>query len=138
MVSAMGFFGTLFGKKPVTGPFIFDLRCSFHPIRLPARKKDNIVLEVLVRNNSDQELLTSIVVIAPKELGFDQLGLQQEHESRLGFLKPGEERRVRLEVWSTQKTPPGLYPVKVFAISHYRDYAHVLNEVKKTIELRVV
>jgi len=133
----MGFFD-FFGKKPVAGPYIFDLECSFHPFRLPSHQSDFVVLEVKVRNNSDQEFLTSVVAVLPRELGFEKIGLQQEHESRLGILKPGEERFVKIPVWATPKTPQGLYRVKVFAISHYRDYAHVLNEVKRTLELRVV
>ena len=127
----------LFGKKPVTGQFLFDLECSFHPLRLPAHKSDFGLLNVKVRNNSDQELLTSVVAVLPRELGFEKIGLQQEHEARLGLLKSGEERFLKIEVWSNQKTPPGIFKMKVFAISHYRDYAHILNEVRRILELRV-
>ncbi|MFH1056896.1 MAG: hypothetical protein V1717_03825 [Candidatus Micrarchaeota archaeon] len=134
----LDFFEGAFGKKPVSGPYIFNLKYSLHPMRLTAHKKDHAILDVWVTNTADEEFLTSVVAVLPKDLGFEQLGLQQQHESRLGLLKPGEERHVRIEVWSTQKTPPGLYPLKIFAISHYRDYAHILNEVKRSLEVRVV
>lgn len=132
----MGFFD-LFGKKPVTGPYLFDLNVSIHPLRLPAHHAGVAELTVRVRNNSDQELLTSVVAVLPRVLGFERIGLRQEHEQRLGPLKPGEERIVKIEVWSNQKTPPGAYVCKVFAISHYRDYAHILNEVRRIVDLRV-
>ena len=133
----MGFFDSLFGKKQVLGPHIYSLECSFHPLRLSARHADWVDLEIRVRNNSDREMLTAVVAVVPKELGFEKIGLRQEHESRLGFMKPGEERFLKIQVWSNQKTPPGNFKMKVFAISHYRDYAHILNEVRRILELRV-
>ncbi|HIH20894.1 TPA: hypothetical protein HA244_06525 [Candidatus Micrarchaeota archaeon] len=133
----MSFFDSLFGKKEVVTPYMYGLECSFHPFRLRAHTKDAVDLEIRLRNNTDQELLSALVVVLPHDLGFEQIGLQQEHESRLGLMKPGEERFIKIPVWSNQKTPPGSYKVKIFAISHYRDYSHVLNEVKRTMELRV-
>lgn len=133
----MGFFDNLFGKRQVATPYEYDLDCALHPFRLPAYRAEAVDLEVRIRNNSDQPLLTSVVVVVPRALGFEQIGLQQEHESRLGELKPGEERFLKIPVWSTPKTPPGSYKFAVFAISHYRDYGHILNEVKRTLDLRV-
>jgi len=133
----MGFFDNLFGKKEVISPYLYTLECSIHPFRLPAHKNDAVDLEVRVTNNSDQPLLTSIVTVCSRAVGFDSLGLQQQHESRLGEMKPGETRFVKIPIHSTPKTPPGSYKVAVFAISHYRDYAHILNEVKRVLELRV-
>ena len=34
----MGFFDSLFGKKQVLGPHLYSLECSFHPMRLSARR----------------------------------------------------------------------------------------------------
>ncbi|MEM4255507.1 MAG: hypothetical protein QXR53_04245 [Candidatus Norongarragalinales archaeon] len=133
----MGFFDSLFGKKEVVSPFLYTLECSLHPFRLAAFKNDTVDLEVCVRNNSDRPLLTSIVTVCSKAIGFDTIGLQQQHESRLGELKPGETRFLKIPVHSTPKSQPGNYKIAVFAISHYRDYAHILNEVKRTLEVRV-
>ena len=133
----VGFLDNLFGKKEVISPYIYTLECSLHPFRLPAYRNDAVDLEVSVRNNSDQPLLTSIVTVCSQAVGFDNLGLQQQHESRLGELKPGETRFLKIAVHSTPKSAPGTYKLNVFAISHYRDYAHILNEVKRTLEVRV-
>jgi len=127
----------LFGKKPVSSEFQYDLECSMHPIRLPAFKEDFIVLNVSLQNTSDQPLLTSLVLAVPKTIGFDRTALQQEHETRVGELPSGESRVFSFKIWGTQRTRPGSYPLRVYAVSHYRDYGHVLNEVRKTVDLRV-
>lgn len=133
----MGLFDNLFGKKEAISPYMYVLECSAHPFRLPAYKNGAIDLEVRVTNNTEQVLLTSIVTVCSRAIGFDTLGLQQQHESRLGELRPSESRFVKISVYSTPKSAPGTYKISVFAISHYRDYAHVLNEVKRSLELRV-
>ena len=126
-----------FGKRDVSHETVYKLRCELHPMRLVAHKNEFVELDVVVENASDQEMLTSLVAVAPKTLGFDRTGLQHERELRLGMLRPGETRSVKLQVWSNQRTEAGDFPLKVFAISHYRDYGHVLNEVRKDLTLRV-
>jgi len=134
----MGFF-ELFGKKEVpTSGGLYRLQCDLHPYRLPAYKSEFAELEVSVQNVFGKELLTSIVVSVPKPIGFDQTALSQEREIRLGLLQPGESRSMTIKLWSTPRAAPGTYLVKVFSLSHYRDYGYVLGEAKKTVDLRVV
>ena len=82
----MGFFDELFGKKPAVTAYMYLLECAFHPFKLSARQHDAVDLEIRLKNTSGEVLLTSVVVVVPKELGFEKIGLQQEHESRLGLL----------------------------------------------------
>lgn len=134
----MGFLD-LFGKKEVPrGAANFDLQCAMHPLRLVAHKSEYLELEASLRNVFDKELLTSLVVKVPKGLGFDASALSQEREIRIGMLQRGEAKHLTIPVWATQRTNPGTYRISVYAISHYRDYGYVLNEVVKTMELRVV
>ncbi len=133
----MGLF-ELFGKKPVVTDAIYSLRTEMHPFRLNAHKNDSVDLIIHLTNNLDKELLTSVVVVVQKPLAVDQTGLTQQREVRVGFLQPNETKTLSILIWSTQRTEPGTYKIKVFAISHYRDYGHVLNEVRKTLDLRVV
>lgn len=128
----------LFGKKSVSDGTPFDLSFTFHPLRINAHKVDYIELIITLRNVSKEELLTSFVITVPKGLGFEQTGLSQEKELRLSFLKPGEEKKFKLNVYGNQRTRPDDYLVKMYAISHYRNYGHVLNEVKKEFTLRAV
>ena len=132
----MGLFD-LFGKKPVSSEFQYSLECNVHPIRLPAFKEDYVALDIALQNTSDQPLLTSLVLAVPKTIGFDRTALQQEHETRLGEMQPGERKALSFRIWSTQRTRPGTYPLRVYAVSNYRDYGHILNEIRKTVDLRV-
>jgi len=132
-------FDRLFGKKEMSPTNnTYHLECDLHPIRLQAHKNESVDLEISLTNEFDRELMTSIVVEVPKGLGFDQSALSQEREIRLGMLMPGEAKRFKVALWGTQRTEPGLYPLKVYAISHYHDYGYVLNEVRKVVGLRAV
>lgn len=132
-------FERFFGKKPISNSgTAYELTVELHPFRLPANKSDRVDLEVMLTNRFDRELMTSVVVTVPKGLGFEQSALSQEREIRLGMLKPSEVKHFKVPLWGTQRTEAGLYPVEVHAISHYHDYAYVLNEVKKELGLRVV
>lgn len=133
----MGIF-ELFGKKSVSNSTPYLIEYHIHPIRLLARKPDYSELNIYLRNTFDKELLTSLVVVIPRELGFEQMGLSQEKEVRLGHMQPGEKKEIKLQIWSTQRTEKGEYPIKIYAISHYQDYAHVLNEVKLEFSIRAV
>ena len=135
----MGFFKDLFGKKEVPrSSAVYSLECSLHPYRIEANKNYSIDLEISVKNLFEREQLTSIVIVTPKTIGFDQSALSSQREIRLGNLNPGETRNLKVAVWGTGRTNRGGYHVAVFAISHYRDYSYVLNETKKVLDLRVV
>lgn len=129
----------LFGKKkvPAFSANVFSIDTTMHPFRIAAHKADYAQLDVAVTNKFDKELLTSITITIPKALGFEQSALSHQREIRAGTLAPGETKTVRVQVWGTGRTDPGAYEIKVFAMSHYRDYSYVLNEVRKTVELRV-
>lgn len=128
----------LFGKKPVCETASYSLSYSLHPIRLHAHKNDFAELTISLTNDFDKELLSSLVVLLPKTIGFDRTALSQEREIRLGFVQPQETKTVRVRVWATQRTRPGAYSASLTAIAHYRDYGHVLNETRRPFSLRVV
>lgn len=132
----MGFFD-LFGKKKFDAKNPFSLKAETHPYSLRANVNDFVDLEVSLANNADAPILASIVLSVPKGLGFERSAIQPQREVRLGFIKPGEQKFVKVPLWATQRTQKGNYPIEIVAISHYNDYAHVLNEARKTIVLRV-
>ncbi|MEW5955385.1 MAG: hypothetical protein AB1626_02490 [Candidatus Micrarchaeota archaeon] len=128
----------LFGKKegPREGS-IYTIHTELHPFRLYAHKQDFVELEVILKNVFEKELLTSLVVVVPKGLGFEQSALSHQREIRIGQLGAGEEKHFKIPVWASQRTEKGTYVLRVFAISHYHDYAYVLNEARKDVRLRV-
>ncbi|MFA5246757.1 MAG: hypothetical protein WC408_02595 [Candidatus Micrarchaeia archaeon] len=135
----MGIADFLFGKKKVPGfsSAVYSIDVVMHPFRIAAHKADYAQLDIVVENKFDKELLTSIVITLPKSLGFEQSALSHQKEIRVGGLGPKDKKSIRVQVWGTARTDPGSYEIKLFAMSHYRDYSYVLNEVKKTVELRV-
>jgi len=135
----MGITDLLFGKKkvPAFSAGVFSINTTMHPFRIAAHKADYAQLDIVVTNKFEKELLTSITISVPKPLGFEQSTLSHQREIRAGMLAPGESKTVRVQIWGTARTDPGSYEIKIFAMSHYRDYSYVLNEVRKTVELRV-
>lgn len=137
----MGIFD-IFGKREVgnelatKAPFV--LSTSLHPYRLPAHKNESVELSINLQNIRDEALLTSVVIELAQGLGFDQSGLSTTREIRLGYVNPKETKEVRAEVWGNQRTDEGGYNITVSAICHYRNYAYLLNSVKKRVALRVV
>jgi len=130
-------FDNLFGKKQIDTKPIFSIRTELHPYSLKANKSDFVDLEVLLANHSPEELLTSLVVVVPKQLGFERSIIQHEREMRLGYVAAGEQKRLKVQLWASERSDRGEYPVRLFAISHYKDYGHVLNEARKQISIRV-
>ncbi len=132
----MGLFD-LFGKKQSDPLAPFTLRAEFHPYRLPANTADFVDLEITVGNNTGDEVLSSAVLIVPKGIGFEQSAISQQKELRMGYLKPGEQRSIKIRVYGTARTQKGVYPVQLYTISHYKDYGHLLNEARRVLQLRV-
>ena len=132
----MGFLPSFSADKPRSRlPFTLD--CSVHPLRLPANKADFVELQIDLQAHSSDSNPVSLTIDLPKALGIDQSALSQRKEVRLGQLRPGHTQTLCVNVYGTQRTQPGSYNLRVTAATHYHDYSHVLNEVSKTITLRV-
>ena len=137
----MGLFDGIFGgSKPAAaqGGSPFSVSTSLRPMRLASRSSNSIDLLINLHNTSGTPQMCSIVVELPKSLGFDSVGLHKTKELRIGTLDADAKKDLAVSVFASSQTPPGLYQLKLSVYSHYRDYAHVLNSVSKTLELRVV
>jgi uncharacterized membrane protein len=132
----------IFGKKDaateLTHAIPYRIATEFVPYKLYSSRKSQVSLFLKIRNATKEVLLTSVVLELPAQLGFDDMGMQKQKELRLGELKPGEEKESRLDIYSTLNADPGEYTIPITTISHYRDYGHVLNAVKKKVVLNVV
>lgn len=127
-----------FNSAPTEAHLPYSISYWIHPLRLKAHSSDYASLEVTVKNTQQIEALTSVVVMLPKGLGFEGSGLSQKKEVRMGPMQPGEEKKVPLKLWATQRSQPGVYLVKVFVLSHYRDYSHTLNQIRHEFSVRLV
>ncbi len=128
----------LFGKRELNlSGSSYRVDYELHPLKLTAHVADYLELEINLQNLLDKELLTSVVLVLPKALGLDGSALSHEREIRLGLLKPGELKHLKVNVYATQRTGKAVYPAYLYVISHYRDYGYVLSEVKKRVDIRV-
>jgi len=135
----MGFLD-IFGKKEESKPagIPFKLETRFRPIRLKALGESKTELLIDLQNMGGEDVLVSLVVKLPDKIGFDTIGLYRAKEIRIGQMGNGEGKNLNIEIFGSSKTTAGNYEVEITAFSHYRDYGHVLNSVKKKVTLRVV
>ena len=137
----MGLFD-LFGKKDVSEdiskklPFI--LVTEFVPYRLKSKEKNNCTLNVRIKNLTKEPVLSSIVIEVTKQLSFDAMGISKQKEVKIGNLAPNEEKFSSIDIHGGVGTDKGSYTITMTAFVHYRDYAHVINEMRKRAVLEVI
>ncbi|MEM4633869.1 MAG: hypothetical protein QW275_01820 [Candidatus Anstonellaceae archaeon] len=136
----MGFLDGLFAKKeePIKPGLPFSIATSLRPMRLSARKESMIELIVEIKNVSDKPVMVSATCEIPRALGFENVGMAKIKEIRMGELAPGSQKSLSFAICSNSQTPPGTYSVVLTVNQHYRDYSHILNYAKKTVEIRAV
>ena len=127
----------LFGKKEFSPKALYSIHTELHPYSLKSHKSDFVDLEVTLTNNSNSELLTALVVVVPQSLGFERSAISHEKEVRLGYLPTSQPKHLKIPLWGNERTEKGVYTISLYAISHYNDYGHVLNQARRTIDLRV-
>ncbi len=132
----------LFGKKDVSSELEkaspYTIRTVFVPYKLYANRKGSAALQITLANATTEPLMTSVVVALPKQLSFGQIGIDKEKEVRLGTLGPKEEKEASIDIFSDAGTDKGEYTLQVSVFAHYRDYGHIINGIKKRVQLEVV
>ncbi len=132
----------LFGKKDVSSELEkaspYTIRTVFVPYKLYANRKGSAALQITLANATTEPLMTSVVVALPKQLSFGQIGIDKEKEVRLGILGPKEEKEASIDIFSDAGTDKGEYTLQVSVFAHYMDYRHIINGIKKRVQLEVV
>lgn len=136
----MGILESIFGGKeePIRPGLPFKVATELRPVRLNARKESSLELVVIVKNVTDKPVMTSVTCEVPRTLGFENVGMTKIKEVRMGELAPGKEKTISFSVCSNSTTPAGTYSAVVAVNQHYRDYSHVLNYARKSVEIRAV
>lgn len=136
----MGFLDNILGKKeePARQGLPFNVTTNLRPVRLSARKESSLELIVEVKNVTESPIMASVTVEVPKALGFENVGMTKIKEIRMGQIEPQKGKAASVSICSNSLTPAGTYAVLVTVSHHYRDYSHVLNYAKKTVEVRAV
>ncbi len=91
---------------------------SFLPIRMVAGQKEPVVLNVYVKNDSDESKLVSLIVKIPFSLGFNKIGLEREAVKRIGFIKPKTEKTIPIPLYGKHSIQPGEYKINIRVIEH--------------------
>jgi uncharacterized membrane protein len=137
----MGIFD-LFGKKDVANDLKkalpYSINTEFSPYKLKANSRSSSTLSVNLKNMTGEPVMSSVVVQVPDRVSLDNTGIAREKEVRLGTLAPNEAKLANIEIFSNSGTDKGEYTITVTAFIHYRDYAHVLNAMKKRSVLEAV
>ncbi|VVC01103.1 Uncharacterised protein [uncultured archaeon] len=137
----MGILDDIMGKGeegPAVAGLPFNISTALRPVRLNARKESSLELLVTVKNVTDSPVMTSVSAEVPSSLGFENLGITKIKEIRIGELPAKKEKTVSFSISSSSQTAPGVYSVLLAVNHHYRDYSHVQNYAKKTVEIRAV
>ncbi|MBI3588532.1 hypothetical protein HY095_05020 [Candidatus Micrarchaeota archaeon] len=132
----MGFLDFLSGREQ-SQDGVFRIHAEFHPYSLKPHANDYLDLEVTVENTSREKALTSVKVVTEKGIGVDMSAISQTREVRMGEIEPGGKKFVKTQIWGTQRTEKGTYSIDIYAVAHERDYAHVRNQARKPLTLRV-
>ena len=136
----MGFLDGLMGKKaePARQGLPFNVSTVLRPVRLSARKENCLELLVTITNASGEPFMASASVEVPRALGFENVGMTKIKEIRMGELPPQKEKTISFSICANSQTAPGTYSALLTVSQHYRDYSHVLNYAKKSVEVRAV
>jgi hypothetical protein len=132
----------IFGKKEVadelSGKVPFMIRTEFTPYRLKSKERSTVSFNINLKNLTGEPVMSSVVVELPRQLSFDSIGASKQKEVRLGTMAKDEEKSTSIDIFSGTGTDSGTYTITLTAFIHYRDYAHVINEVRKRVVLEVV
>ncbi len=111
---------------------------EFRPFRLRAKTENSVDLDITIENQSDQENLISVFVLVSKHLGFDRIAAAKRKEIRMGSFKPGEVKRLTVEIYGNHSTEEGEHKLKIVALQHYLDYEHIVDKFERLIKIRAV
>lgn len=132
----------IFGKKDsasdITKGPPYSVSTELVPYKLYAKKSSSATLSIKVKNMTKDVLLTSVVLESSGKIGFDEMLVAKERELRIGDMQPMEEKDLRVAIYSGVGSDAGQYTLTLTTIAHYRDYAHVLNTVKKRVMVEIV
>jgi len=137
----MGIFD-LFGKKDVATDLgkqlPFNINTEFVPYKLKANMRGSSTLIINLKNMTQEPVMSSVVVEVPDRVSLDTTGIAKQKEVRIGTLAPNENKEAKIEVYGGAGTDKGEYTITITAFIHYRDYAHVLNAMKKRTLIEAV
>ncbi|MFA5382036.1 MAG: hypothetical protein WC356_02640 [Candidatus Micrarchaeia archaeon] len=94
---------------------IIAVAASFFPIRLIAHTPNNIEMEIVVTNNTDEIYWIECDVELPDSISLAQDKKLLKGRTRIGIAKPKSKVFKRVKVYGDTNTYPDLYKIKLTA-----------------------
>lgn len=101
-------------------------------------QKTPIILNVIIKNRSNETQLVSVITKTPLMLGFDKTGLTREKRVRIDYIKPSQEKIVPFPLYARYNIEPGAYPVDVKVMMHPDRYDRVADTIAAQAQVRVI
>lgn len=117
---------------------MFYISSGFNPMRVVTGQKEPVILEIKIKNRSDESKLASLVVKAPFSLGFDRVGLFRETRRRIGYIKGGMEKIVPIQIFPKPNIQEGEYKINIKVMSHADRYDKLEDMYEHSTTLRVI
>jgi len=114
------------------------IKTRFTPIRMIVGQKDPVTLDVVLKNNSTEEVLSTVIVKLPSGLGFDLSGITREKRQRIDYVKPNEDKTVSFRIYPRHNVEEGQYPVTVSILTHPGRYDKTDSTKQQEAILRVL
>jgi uncharacterized membrane protein len=113
------------------------VQTELNPYRLYANRTSSATLVVKIKNITKEPLMTSFMVELPSAISLDELGMSKSKEFRIGDINAGEEKELRITLFGGMKTERGDYTIRLRTTAHFRDYNHVINEMRQNKSIGV-
>jgi len=113
----------------------FNISTSFHPLRLTAYSRSEVELRVEIENKGEEPYWTECVVEVPDVLSLVPDKDVRKGKIRVGIIAPEEIMTGKCKIYSTARTYPDIFTLKVTIFGYGRDGAISVRDEKR-IDLR--
>ena len=118
---------------------MLSLKLRLSPIRMVMGQKHPLIVDAIIKNNSNISILSTIRVVLPPMFGFDSSGLVRDNRKRIGFIKAGMEKTIPFRIIPKPMIKEGEYTIRAEVIEHETDrYDKVKSIEHASTELRVI
>ncbi|RLG22014.1 hypothetical protein DRN74_01215 [Candidatus Micrarchaeota archaeon] len=118
---------------------MLKLKLRLKPIRIIIKQRQPAILDICIKNAGELSALVSLKAKLSQQLSFDRGGLIREERRRIGYIKPGMEKHVPLNVFARPTAEEGFGEIMVAAFEHEDDrYDKVKETVSAKTELRLL
>jgi hypothetical protein len=114
---------------------VLNISTKFYPLRLTAFMRNNIEMEVLIENRSEEARWVECDVLVPDAISLAPDRTLTKGRIRLGIIASGEMLGKKVKVYAGASSYPDTYSIKLIAYGYGREGVIAEKSERKT-ELR--